>query len=70
VLDKLGVSRNAVGNSNEELYAIDQTQSLVEQLLVSGNTRIGGELTLKQKKLSAQDATIDNMLLVPHLCSR
>lgn len=59
VLDKLGVSRNAVGNSNEEL-AIGPNTKFGGTIVVSGNTKIGGELTLN-KKLSAQDATLTTL---------
>ena len=59
VLDKLGVSRNSVGNSNEEL-AIGPNTKFEGTILVSGNTQIGGELILN-KKLTAQDATLTTL---------
>jgi hypothetical protein len=59
VLDKLGVSRNSVGNSSEEL-AIGPNTKFGGTILVNGNTSIGGELTLN-KKLSAQDATVTTL---------
>ncbi len=59
VLDKLGVSRNAVGNSNEEL-AIGPNTKFGGTIVVGGDTKIGGELTLN-KKLSAQDATLTTL---------
>jgi len=59
VLDKLGVSRNAVGNSNEEL-AIGPNTKFGGAIVVSGDTKIGGELTLN-KKLLAQDATLTTL---------
>lgn len=59
VLDKLGVSRNAIGNSSEEL-AIGPNTKFNGTVLVNGSTNIGGDLTLS-KKLSAQDATVTNL---------
>ena len=59
VLDTLGVSRNAVGNTNEEL-TIGPNTKFGGTILVNGNTSIGGELTLN-KKLSAQDATVTTL---------
>lgn len=59
VLDKLGVSRNAVGNTNEEL-AIGPNTKFGGTIIVNGDTSIGGALTLN-KKLSAQDATVTTL---------
>ena len=58
-LDKLGVSRAVVGSSKEEL-SIGPNTKFSGTILVSGDTSIGGELTLN-RKLSAQDATVTNL---------
>ncbi|MEO6109595.1 MAG: hypothetical protein ABIP50_01110 [Candidatus Saccharimonadales bacterium] len=59
VLNSLGVSRNPVGETSEEL-SIGPNTKFGGTILVNGNTSIGGELTLN-KKLSAQDATVTTL---------
>lgn len=59
VLDKLGVSRNSVGDTREEL-SIGPNTKFGGTILVNGDTSIGGVLTLN-KKLAAQDATVTSL---------
>ncbi len=59
VLDKLGVSRNPVGNSSEELV-IGPNSRFNGKVTVSSDVSIAGQLTLNSK-FSATDASLANL---------
>lgn len=58
-LNKLGVSRNAVGNSSEELV-VGPNSRFNGTLTVGSNVSIGGQLTLNSK-FTATDASLTNL---------